>query len=271
MTTIARESLKDIIFPTLEPDALASKLLVGARVHSALTDFVGLTLSEAVALVSAETNAADNVKLVDSFEDDAHEAIVLCGDIAGESTYQLLFATYSDDGFITELKSFFKFMYPFTLVRDAVRAAVVETPAEAWAVPRLAPDSGETHDNVGSFPYAPDLEFQSPVLKKGASPEPLASRVLGQASSVYGSRNWSDLTLARDNKRLRFFNVDIAGQPLELANVLTFSGNAMSRIVASARPWVGSLALYSRVKARIGDELGPEYFWPAQQSYDDYL
>lgn len=31
------------------------------------------------------------------------------------------------------------------------------------------------------------------------------------------------------------------------------------------------LAIYSRIKGRLGEELGPEYFWAAQPDYESYL
>lgn len=58
---------------------------------------------------------------------------------------------------------------------------------------------------------------------------------------------------------------------MTIAAVLRLDAGELADIKACARPWSASLAVYSRVKARIGEELGAEYFWRAQPDYESYL
>ncbi|GAA1218170.1 hypothetical protein GCM10009608_63950 [Pseudonocardia alaniniphila] len=90
-----------------------------------------------------------------------------------------------------------------------------------------------------------------PVL----DPEPV---IMGTASRPRG-------------RRARAAAGDITGQPVSIACVLRFDDGNLADIVACARPWSAALALYSRIKGRLGEELGPEYFWAAQPDYESYL
>ncbi|GHH66439.1 hypothetical protein FHS35_008833 [Streptomyces umbrinus] len=105
-----------------------------------------------------------------------------------------------------------------------------------WRLPELPPDTRE-------FAPKPSLIFHSPVLRKSVSPEPLSSRVLGHATSIYGARQRNDLGLNSDNKRTAFFTGDIMGQPVTIASVLRFDAGELAEIKSCARPWSASLAV----------------------------
>ncbi len=271
MSSTGPGTLRALVSERFTERDLGAILSPQARLLCAVTDWDGLSLEQAASVIVAETLACGQREIAETFTDQSHEAIVISGIIEGEPTRQLLLATYGGDGGVAELRSYFKYMYPFTLIREAVMTACGDLPAQAWAVQALDPDSGETHDSIRNFPYADDLVFYSPVLRKGAAPEPLAYKVLCHASSIYGVRRWSDLALTLGDKRLGFFDADIQGQAMEMANVLTFSAGKMSEIVSFARPWPTSMALYSRIKARLVDQVEPEFFWDEQPDFDSYL
>jgi len=266
----ARRGLAGLVAEGLNVRALERALAPGAALQSAITAWPGLAPIDAIRLVAAETAAVGSPVICDVFSGKGHQAVVVSGIVNGEPVLQLLLAAYDAQGVIARLTSFFKFMYPFTSVREQVRRELNDLPQAVWSMPAIAPDDGAYHESIRNFDYAPDLVFNSPVLRTGATPESIAYRVLSHASSVYGVRRWSDFALVSGTKQLRFFNVDIKGQPLWLGNVLTFETKAIKEIVSFSRPWASALALYTRVKARIGEELGGAFFWPDLPDYDAY-
>ncbi|MEV0074302.1 hypothetical protein [Amycolatopsis sp. NPDC050768] len=124
-------------------------------------------------------------------------------------------------------------------------------------MPWLPPDTGE-YSAKPNHQYSPALSFHSPILRKSVSPEPLASRVLGHATSVYGARDWSELSLNRGNHRIGYFTDDIQGKPVSIASVMRFDEHGLADVLACSRPWSSAVAIYSRIKARLGEELGVE-------------
>lgn len=272
MSAPARTSLRSLITPRLSARDLAARTSSTARIYSALTDWPGLSRDQGLALVAAETTTPEEIQVVESFSDERHEGHVITGRIQGEPTAQILFATFGDQGEITELKSCFKYMYPFTLIREQVRQSQPGIPAEAWTVRPLPPDTGEFHESPKSFPYAPDLVFHSPVMRAPFTPEPAATLVLSHAHSVYGVRKWSGLRLENGDRRLGWFDADISGLPIEIPVVLTVEGTLAKEMNAFSRPWPAALALYSRVTARLRGKFGPEHDWGDKQpGYDSYL
>lgn len=271
MTLTTTVDLRALVGPGLDVGRLRGALAPTASVHSALTDWDGLSRDQALALVVAETTAPQDVSVAEFYSDAGHQVVVLTGTIGGHRSRQLLFATLGADGQIAELRSFYKFMLPFSLVREQVRARLTDLPAEVWRVPALRDDDGAFHETQRTAPYAADLVFNSPVLRQGATPEPLAALVLSHASSVYGIRQWSDFAVVNGDRRVRLFEADMAGQEIEVANVLTFRGEELAEIVAFSRPWVGAIALYTRVQRRIGDVLGPTFFWAEQPDHETYI
>lgn len=272
MPPVAQSRLRSLVTPDLSLERLKGRTAPAARVHSASTDWAGLSRDQALALICAETAAPERIEVVESFSDPRHEGLVIRGRIGDEPTAQVLFGTFDEDGQIVELKSYFKYMYPFTLIREKVREGHPDIGADAWAVRPLPADTGEFHESPESFPYAPDLSFHSPVMRAPFTPKPVASKILGHAHSIYGVRGWSDLKLATGDRRLGFFVATIKGLVIEMAVLITFSGGLATEMDAFARPWNASLALYSRVTARLRGELAAEYYWPDQQlDYESYV
>jgi hypothetical protein len=272
MAAVAQTTLSSLITPELGVGQLRERLASQARVYSAVTGWTGLSREQGLALVCAETTAPEGIVVVEAFRDQRHEGLVVKGRIQGEPTAQVLSATFDEEGRIVELKSYFKYMHPFTLIRENVRRRQPEIPADAWTVQPLPPDTGEFHESPQSFPWSPDLAFHSPVMRAPFTPRPVAAEILGHAHSVYGVREWSDLVLANGNRRMGWFDADIKGLIIEMAVLLTFEGERATEINAFARPWNASLALYSRVIARVGEELAPEYRWGDEQpAYESYL
>jgi hypothetical protein len=272
MTAVAQTTLHSLLTSELTAEALEARTASGARVSSALTDWSGLDIEQRLALVAEETTVPRELEVAEVFGDERHEALVITGRIESEPTAQLLFAAFNEDGEIAELKSYFKYMYPFTLIRERVRERRPEIPADAWAVHPLPADTGEYHESPRTFPYAPDLAFHSPVMRTPFRPAPVAAEILGHAHSVYGVRKWSELALGDAERRLGFFDADIKGLGIEMAVLLTFDQGTAKEMNAFARPWNASLALYSRVTARLRGRFGPEYDWgSAQPEYESYL
>ena len=269
MSAPARTSLRSLITPALTAQDLAELTSTTAHVHSALTDWPKLGRQEGLALVAAETTAPEDIEVVEDFGDDSHEGLVIHGRIHGEPTAQILFATFDEHGRIAELKSYFKYMYPFTLIREQVRAGLPDIPADAWTVHTLAADTGDFHESPKSVPYAADLEFHSPVMRKSFT-QPLLSQVLSHASSIYGVRKWSDLRLGTAERHLAWFDADISGQTIEMASLMTMEGRLAKEMNAFCRPWTAALALYSRMTDRLPGQL-TGYRWDDEQpGYDSY-
>lgn len=272
MPAVAQTTLSSLIMPELSVRQLGERLASEARVYCAVTDWTGLSREQGLALVCAETTAPEGIEVVETFGDHRHEGLVIQGRIQGEPTAQILFATSDEKGRIVELKSYFKYMHPFTLIRENVRKQQPGFPADAWAVQPLPPDTGEFHESPQSFPWSPDLAFHSPVMRVPFTPRPVAAEILGHAHSVYGVRKWSDLVLANGNRRMGWFDADIKRLVIEMAVLLTFEGEQVTELNAFARPWNASLALYSRVITRLGERLAPEYSWGDEQpAYESYL
>ena len=269
--TDAGMSLSALFQGGFNEEAVEASLAQDARLQSAMTSWTSLKLRDAIRLIVAETTVITSPTITDVFRDDDHEAIVIAGQVKGEPGRQLLLAKYDASRKIIELTSYFKFMRSFTGIRETVRSKLENSvPCEVWDMPVIEPDDGHFHESIRNFEYADDLVFNSPVLRTGATPEPAAYHVLNHASSVYGVRNWSDFLLLSDNKRLRFFEADMKGEPMSMANVLTFDGEVIKEIVSFSRPWHSALALYTRVKARIAHDMGDQFFWPDQADYDAY-
>lgn len=272
MSSVAQATLSSLITSELSFEQFEGRLASEARAYSAVTDWTGLTREQGVTLVCAETTAPDTIEVVEEFRDDRNEGLVIAGKIDGEPTAQILLATFDEQGQIAELKSYFKYMYPFTLIREKVRDGHPEIPTDAWAVQALPPDTGEFHESPQSFPWAPNLAFHSPVMRAPFTPMPIAAEVLGHAHSVYGVREWSDLRLENASRKLGFFTADIKGLIIDMAVLLSFEGDKATEMNAFARPWNASLALYSRVTARLAGKLDAEHFWGDKQaSYESYL
>ncbi|MFE4831243.1 hypothetical protein [Streptomyces sp. NPDC056672] len=266
----SRASLTDLLSSGITAQSLLWAAAPDAVFESALTDWAGLSRPQAAALVVAETAGIENGEITEHFVAEGREGVMISGEIEGEPIDQILLAAFNHHGQLTEIKSFVNCMHPFTMLRDRIRGTMPGLPAEAWRVIKLEPDTGEFLPKP-SHSYSPSLTFHSPVLRKSVSPEPVSSRVLGHATSIYGARQWSDIGLNRDTERMAYFTGDIKGQPVTIAAVLRFDAGELAGIKACARPWPASLAVYSRVKARIGEELGAEYFWTAQPDYESYL
>lgn len=238
--------------------------------RSALTDHPRLSAQQAATLIAAETAAIQKSRVAQHFAGENREGVLISGEFEGEPVDQILLVAYDDHGRLTALTSFLNCMYPFTRIRDMVRQRFPEIPAEVWGVTELEADRGGFHAKP-SHDYSPSLRFHSPVLRKSVSPKPISLKLLGHASSVYGDRQWSDLGLNRGDTRMALFAGDIEGLPIEIASVLRFDTEGLADIKACSRPWPASLAVYSRIKARVGDELGAQYFWAEQPDYETYL
>ncbi|QIQ01040.1 hypothetical protein [Streptomyces liangshanensis] len=265
----SRRTLVELLASGLTERSLLSAAVPEAVWESALTDHPGLTGRQAARLIAAEGAAVRKGEITEHFVSEGREGVLRSGEIEGEPVDHLLLATYDAQGRLTGLKSFLNRMYAFTLVRDQVRRSLPDLPVEVWNVPELSPDTGEFHAKP-SHDYSPSLRFHSPVLRRSVSPEPMSRKLLGHASSVYGDRQWSDLALNRGDQRMALFAGDIKGRPIEIAAVLRFDTDGLADIKACSRPWAASLAVYSRIKARVGDELGPAYFWDEQPDYTSY-
>jgi hypothetical protein len=270
MTASSRSSLTSLLDSGITAQSLLSLAAPGAVFESALTDWPGLSRSQAASLLAAETAGVENGGVREQFVGERREGLMIAGEIEGEPIRQILLATFDEHGRPTRIKSFFNSMLPFTTLRDRAKLAFDDLPAEAWDVPRLPADTGE-YSAKPNFAYSPALSFDSPVLRKNVSPEPVSSRVLGHATSIYGAREWNEFSLDRGEKRMGYFDGGIKGRPVSIACVLRFDDGNLADIAACARPWSAALAIYSRIKGRLGEELGPEYFWAAQPDYESYL
>ncbi|WP_432846300.1 hypothetical protein ACQPXB_37490 [Amycolatopsis sp. CA-161197] len=242
----------------------------GAVFDSAVTDWPGLSREQAATLLAAETTGVEHSAITERFTGGRAEGLMLTGEVEGEPIRQILLATTDESGRLTAVKSFLNATQPFTTLRNRAKAAFDDVPPEAWAVPWLPPDTGE-YSAKPNHQYSPALSFHSPILRKSVSPEPLASRVLGHATSVYGARDWSELSLDRGDRRIGYFTGDIQGKPVSIASVMRFDDDGLVDVLACSRPWSSAVAIYSRIKARLGEELGPDHFWAAQPDYDSYL
>jgi hypothetical protein len=268
--TQPRSFLKDN-FASMDASALHARLAPWAQISSALTDTTELTTEQLARLIVAETQAPEKLSLVEHFASETQEVAIIGGELDGEVSGQFLYAAYDDAGRITELKSFFKYIYTFTLVREKVRTALTDLPQQTWHITLGPPDTGEVHENPPSFPYAPDIKFSSPVMRLPITSEPLVQKVLSHAHSLYGDRLWSsDIALAQGNSRTGIFAVEVGGQPFLMANVIRTQDGAVNELVAFGRPWDASLALYTQLKVRLSDLLSPEHFYPKQRALADY-
>lgn len=255
--------LADAVSSGLTVERVLSMATPNAAFRSALSDSAQLSRERAAQLIAAETAGIDHAKIIESFEEIGRAGLVVAGDIDGEPTLQILRATYGE-GRLTELASFVQGMRPFTLLRGKVKATMHDLPPDTWTVPDLAEDTGETRTADMTFPHDSELSFLSPVLRRAAAPRSEADKVLTLASSIYGIRHWADSGLAQGDKRLAFFQVDVSGRPLTIANLLTFVDDRVVQIRSCSRPWSAALAMYTRLESRYFDELGEEYFWPEQ-------
>jgi hypothetical protein len=262
--------LADVVRSGLTADQLLSMATPDAEFHSALSDCPELSREQAARLIAAETTGIEHAEITDSFDELGRAGLVIAGDVDGEPTFQILRATY-EEGRLAELASFVQGMFPFTLLRDKVKAALTDLPTETWAVPELTEDTGEERTAGMTFPHDPELSFLSPVLRRPAAPQSEADKVLILASSIYGTRNWADSGLVQGDKRLACFQVDVSGRPLTIANLLTFTDDTVVEIRSASRPWSSALAMYARLESRYWDELGAEYFWAEQPDHDAYI
>ncbi|MEV4603324.1 hypothetical protein AB0K15_38745 [Amycolatopsis sp. NPDC049253] len=263
-------SLASLVESGLTAAAVLSAAAPGAVFDSAVTDWPGLSGEQAAALLAAETAGVENAEITERFTGERAEGLMRAGAVEGEPIRQILLATTDETGRLTTVKSFFNSTQPFTTLRNRAKAVFDDLPAEAWTVPWLPPDPGE-YSAKPNHKYSPALSFHSPILRKSVAPEPLASRVLGHASSVYGARAWSELSLDRGNHRIGYFTGDIQGKPVSIASVMRFDEDGLAEVLACSRPWSSAVAIYSHIKARLGQELGPDYFWAGQPDYDSYL
>lgn len=135
-----------------------------------------------------------------------------------------------------------------------------------WQLPAGVSDTiplvpvGEVLDARLPFSLASDIILTSPVACKPIAGISEVERVCGHSIMVYGGRA-SGPRLTEGNTTLSLWNGEVAGHPLEVANVIHWADDQHVKVMAMAmRPWPVVALFQARMQARTRSFLDESYF-----------